>query len=70
LNSFKITELPSHSESYSFLPKEQLQGLLSIFGRWTIAGEFNLPEEGSLNQRFPEIHPRSVRDVLQEGWGA
>jgi hypothetical protein len=69
LKSSKITELPSHAESYSFLPKEKLQAVLSAFGRWTIAGDFNMPEEGSLNQRFPEIKPRSIRDVLQEGWG-
>ncbi|OQE24241.1 hypothetical protein PENFLA_c010G03236 [Penicillium flavigenum] len=70
LGSSKITELPSHSTSYSFLPKEKLQAILSAFGRWTIAGDFDMPEEGSLNQRFPEIKPRSVRDVLEEGWKA
>ncbi|GLA26495.1 hypothetical protein AnigIFM63326_003655 [Aspergillus niger] len=70
LKSSKITELPSHSASYSFLPKEKLQAILSAFGRWTIAGDFDMPEEGSLNQRFPEIKPRSVRDVLEEGWKA
>ncbi|KAL6230070.1 hypothetical protein BDW75DRAFT_234693 [Aspergillus navahoensis] len=70
LKSSKITELPSHSASYSFLPKEKLQAILSAFGRWTIAGDFDMPEEGSLNQRFPEIKPRNVRDVLEEGWKA
>ncbi|KAJ0413066.1 NAD(P)-binding protein [Aspergillus carlsbadensis] len=70
LKSSKITELPSHSAFYSYLPKEKLQAILSAFGRWTIAGDFNMPEEGSLNQRFPEIKPRSVRDVLEEGWKA
>ncbi|KAL3444832.1 NAD(P)-binding protein [Aspergillus insuetus] len=70
LNTFKVTELPSHPSVYPFLPKEQLQYILAVFGRWTAAGDFDLPDAESLNRRFPEIKPRSVRDVLEERWKA
>jgi hypothetical protein len=70
LNTFKITELPSHPFVYPFLPKEQLQYILAVFGLWTAAGDFDLPGAESLNRRFPDIKPRSVRDVLEEGWKA
>ncbi|KAK4032304.1 hypothetical protein C8A01DRAFT_20609, partial [Parachaetomium inaequale] len=70
LKSFRITELPSHASIYAILPKEKLQHILATFGRWTAAGDFNLPEEESLNRRFPEIQPRTVRDILEQGWKA
>lgn len=52
------------------MPKEKLQPILATFGRWTIAGNFNLPEEEALNRRFPEIKPLTVRDVLEKRWKA
>ncbi|PLB35797.1 NAD(P)-binding protein [Aspergillus candidus] len=70
LENFQVTELPSHPSMYAFLPKEQLQRILATFGRWSNAGDLDLSEDESLNRRFPEIRPRSVRDVLEEGWKA
>lgn len=70
LGSFQVTELPSHPSFYPFLPKEQLQYILAVFGRWTSEGEFNLPENDTLNIRFPEIKTRTVREVLEQGWRA
>ncbi|PKY06268.1 NAD(P)-binding protein [Aspergillus campestris IBT 28561] len=70
LKTFQATELPSHPSMYAFMPKEQLQYILATFGRWSNAGGLDLPEDESLNRRFPEIQPRSVRDVLEEGWKA
>ncbi|PLN81566.1 NAD(P)-binding protein [Aspergillus taichungensis] len=68
LKTFQTTELPSHPSIYPAFPKEQLQYILATFARWSNAGDMNLSEEESLNRRFPEIQPRSVRDVLEEGW--
>ncbi|KAL4758767.1 NAD(P)-binding protein [Aspergillus foveolatus] len=70
LRTFQVTELPSHPLAYAFLPKEQLQYMLAVFGRWTAAGDFDLPEEESLNRRFPEIQAQTVRMVLEHGWKA
>jgi hypothetical protein len=70
LSTFQVTELPSHSTLYPFLPKEQLQYILAVFGRWTDAGDFDLPEINTLNSLFPEIQPRTLRQVMEEGWKA
>ena len=70
LKTFQVTELPAHPSMYASLPKETLQYILATFGRWSNDGDFDLPEEESLNRRFPEIQPRTVRDVLEQGWKA
>ncbi|CAG8907975.1 unnamed protein product [Penicillium egyptiacum] len=70
LSTFQVTELPSHSALYTSLPKEQLQYILAVFGRWTAAGHFDLPENDTLNSRFPEIEPRTLRQVMEQGWKA
>jgi hypothetical protein len=53
---------------YSYLPKEQLQFILAVFGQWTATGDFNLSTTGTLNERFPEIKPLSMGDMLQQAW--
>ncbi|KAE8372283.1 NAD(P)-binding protein [Aspergillus bertholletiae] len=70
LSSFQVTELPSHLSMYPFLPKETLQYILAIFGRWTANGDFNLDESDILNKRFPEIKARTIREVMEPGWRA
>ncbi|RHZ56606.1 aromatic alcohol reductase [Aspergillus thermomutatus] len=70
LKTFQVTELPSHPPVYPFLPKEQLQYILAVFGQWTEAGAFNLPEADTLNKRFPEIKPLSMIELLQQAWKA
>ncbi|PGH28099.1 hypothetical protein AJ80_00357 [Polytolypa hystricis UAMH7299] len=70
LKTFQVTELPSHPPVYPFFPKEQLQYILATFGTWTAAGDFNLSEQDTLNNRFPEIKTVSINEVLQQGWKA
>ncbi|GFG20810.1 hypothetical protein IFM5058_10787 [Aspergillus udagawae] len=70
LKLFQVTELPSHRPVYPFLPKEQLQHVMAVLGQWSDAGAFNLPEEHTLNKRFPEIKSRSMAELLQEAWKA
>ena len=70
LGSLTVTELPSHSAIYPFLPKEKLQYILAVFGRWTAAGDFDLPENDTLNSRFPDIETRTLRQVIEQGWKA
>ncbi|KAF7177894.1 hypothetical protein CNMCM7691_006370 [Aspergillus felis] len=68
LKNSQVTELPSHPSIYPFLPKEHLQHILAVFGFWTAVGDFDLPEEDTLNSRFPNIKTRTVHEVLGQGW--
>ncbi|KAH9211997.1 hypothetical protein DL95DRAFT_525412 [Leptodontidium sp. 2 PMI_412] len=70
LKTGQITELPSHKNFYQFFPKEVLQGILALFGLWFDSGDFNFEVSGkeSLNERFPEIQPISISQIINEGW--
>ncbi|KAE8321634.1 NAD(P)-binding protein [Aspergillus sergii] len=68
LKTFQVTELPSHPPVYPFFPKEQLQYVLAVFGQWTEAGAFNLPDDVTLNKQFPDIKPLSMKELLQAAW--
>jgi len=69
LQAGKITELPSHREVYSFLPKEVLQGLLASFGVMIEKGLFNFKTERTVNEQFPEVKARTVRELVFAAWG-
>ncbi|KAJ0329130.1 hypothetical protein COL5a_004361 [Colletotrichum fioriniae] len=69
LKSGKITELPSHPSLYSVMPKYQLQALFATFGIWFEEGLYHLEPETTLNQLFPGIKARTVKEVIQAGWG-
>ena len=64
LRSGEITELPSHVSAYSFIPKSVLCDIQSKFGLYVAYGMFDFPEEGSLNQLFPEIKTATVEDII------
>lgn len=66
LKTGQVTELPSHKHLYSFFPKEALQGLFANFGRMFDAGEFDLKPSHTLNEEFPEIKARTVRQLIFE----
>jgi hypothetical protein len=68
LKTFQVTELPAHPPVYPFFPKEHLQFVLAVFGLWTAAGDFNLPDTDILNKRFPEIQPLSFSELLHKAW--
>ena len=64
LRSGEITELPSHASAYSFIPKSLLYSIQSKFGLYVAYGMFDFPEEGSLNQQFPEIKTTTVEEII------
>lgn len=68
LKKGQITELPSHPHLYPFLPKEMLQGLFAAFGRMFAEGAFDLKPKHTLNEAFPEIQARKVKDLISEAW--
>jgi hypothetical protein len=68
LKSFQITELPAHPPIYPFFPKERLQSMFAVFGILFEGGFFDLKPEKTLNDQFPAIKPRSVKDLVNEAW--
>lgn len=64
LNKGEVTELPSHTAIYSMAPKEVLQGIFSLFGKWIINGDFDVPEDLSLNAKFPEIKTTKLSEIV------
>lgn len=68
LRSGQVTELPSHAFMYTFYPKELLQRLFSAFGIMFEEGDFNFKPSRSLNDEFPDITPRSVKELVAEAW--
>lgn len=64
LRNGEVTELPSHPYLYPYFPKPLLTGLLSMFGRWAIEGIMSYSTTGSLNEKFPEVKTKSVKEVV------
>lgn len=69
LKTGKITELPSHPYLYPFFPKEMLQGMFAAFGIMFEKGEFDMRPARSLNDQFPDIKARSVKELLVQALG-
>lgn len=68
LKAGQITELPSHPSLYPFFPKPMLQGFFAAFGIMFEQGEFDLRPSHSLNDDFPDIKPRTVKELMLEAW--
>ena len=68
LKTGKVTELPSHKYAYNFIAKEALQGMLAQFGLLFDQGVFDFQAKRSLNDLFPNIKPKSAKEVLEIGW--
>lgn len=64
----QTTELPGQVSLYSFMPKESLQYIIAAHGVWFEEGVYNLKPTRFLNERFPEIKPIKVKEVLHQGW--
>lgn len=56
--------MPSHLAVYPFFPKPALQGLMSMFGKWVVRGQANLPAEEVVSGKYPEVKPKKISDVL------
>ncbi|KAK5994724.1 Oxidoreductase BOA1-like protein [Cladobotryum mycophilum] len=62
----KVTELPSHKKELAMspFPEPIARQLLAILGVWSVGGQFDIPIDKALNQKFPKIRPMSVYDML------
>ncbi|KAF4460371.1 NAD(P)-binding [Fusarium albosuccineum] len=65
----EITELPGHEELYKVVPKEQVRALLGLQGIIYEQGGFDYNPERSINDLFPSITPKSVRELAEGAWG-
>lgn len=63
-----VTELPSHPSMYAIFPKPMLQGLFASFGVMFENGAFDLSPASTLNDEFPEIKARRVKELVFEAW--
>ncbi|KAM3064943.1 hypothetical protein ACMFMG_011230 [Clarireedia jacksonii] len=71
LKTGQITELPSHrSPNFYFLPKQMLQGIFAAFGVMFEDGVYDFKPSRTLNDEFPEIKPKTVRDIITEAYAA
>ena len=68
LSKGEITELPSHPSIYSFFPKPMLQGFFAAFGIFFEQGLFDLKPARTLNEEFPEIKARTVKEIIDAAW--
>lgn len=68
LKSYQVTELPAHPPMYPYFPKQMLQGMCAVFGILFDEGFFDLKPQKSLNDQFPEIKTKKIRDLVNEAW--
>ena len=66
LKQGQFTELPAHVPMYPFFPKEQLQGLVASFGVLLEGGYFDFKptKEQNLNEIFPDIKTKTMKEVI------
>ncbi|KAK1826069.1 hypothetical protein QBC39DRAFT_394531 [Podospora conica] len=63
-----VTELPSHPSMYAIFPKPMLQGMFAAFGVMFEDGAFDLSPASTLNEEFPDIKARTVKELVFEAW--
>jgi len=67
LESGQITELPCHNAAYGYFPKKDLQEMFASFGLMFERGVFEVDPAYALNKKFPDVHARSVDELIVEG---
>lgn len=68
LKSGQVTELPGQVPLYQFVPKAALDGLAAAFGLLFDNGDVDMNPQSFLNERFPEIKPLKVKEMLDKAW--
>lgn len=56
--------MPGHRALYEHFPKERFRWFMAIFELFTVDGRSRLERKGSLNERFSEVIPVTVRNVI------
>jgi hypothetical protein len=64
----EVTELPSQTYLYSFIPREFVQAICSRFGIWVDRGDLDFDEHTSLNKKLPELKTMKLKELLEKAW--
>lgn len=68
LKASQVSELPGHVRLYAFFPKNLLQALVATHGLWFEEGVYNLTPRSFLNDKFPNIQPMKIKEMLELAW--
>ncbi|KAJ6104406.1 hypothetical protein N7523_010726 [Penicillium sp. IBT 18751x] len=49
-------------------PEDELKETTALVSRLTVNGVFDLPKENRLNDRFPDVQPITMRELLEKAW--
>lgn len=65
----ETTELPAQKAELALspFPEALTRQLLALLGIWSVTGQFDIPHDGSLNAKYPDIKPVTIREALQNG---
>ncbi|KAI8660270.1 NmrA domain-containing protein [Fusarium keratoplasticum] len=71
LQRSETTELPAQKAELALspFPEALTRQLLALLGIWSVTGQFDIPHEGSLNAKYPDIKPVTIREALKIGQG-
>jgi hypothetical protein len=64
----EVSELPGQVPLYSFVPKAFMKYLISTHGLWFEEGVYNFKPARFLNEKFPQIKPITVKEILGQAW--
>ncbi|KAJ6161358.1 hypothetical protein N7470_004754 [Penicillium chermesinum] len=48
--------------------EEEMREVTALVSRLTVNGVFELPKENRLNELFPDIHPITMKELLERSW--
>lgn len=47
---------------------EELKEVTALVSRLTVNRVFDLPKDNRLNERFPDVQPKTMKEFLVEAW--
>ncbi|KXH57122.1 hypothetical protein CSAL01_09892 [Colletotrichum salicis] len=66
----KILEIAEKITDYGAGPAsaEETQAMMALFGLMSVEGRILVPEDNRMNDKYPEIHPVGIEELLTEAW--
>lgn len=69
LKAGRVTELPANVPRYALASKQQLDGLLCVWGIAFAEGWFDFPGD-TISELFPDMETTSFEKLMQRSWGS
>lgn len=54
---------------YAIYGRQGFKAFVSIFELWMAEGRSEIQREGSWNEKFPDLKPMGVRELVERCWG-